>query len=168
MDPLTQLFIVCLLAGLLLIGLEIFVPGGILGTLGGIALFVAVVLSFKAFSTETALFTTAGIILLLVVSLILWIRYFPRSPVGRSLTLNDSIHTGDADPKSSLAAFLGKKGVTRSACKPSGIAEIDGQRIDVVAQSGWIEMNSPVVVIETHGNHLTVKPVPPEPAGESQ
>ena len=38
MDGVTQLFIILLVAGLMFVGAEVFVPGGILGLFGGIAL----------------------------------------------------------------------------------------------------------------------------------
>lgn len=43
--------------------------------------------------------------------------------------------------------YQGKKGVTRSPLRPSGIAEIDGAPVDVVAESDFIEEGEAVVVV---------------------
>ena len=42
MEPLTQWYLLCLLGGLLLLGLEIFVPGGIIGIIGGLGLIAGI------------------------------------------------------------------------------------------------------------------------------
>jgi len=42
MDPNLQWYIILVVAGLFLIGAEIFVPGGVLGVIGGLFLFAAV------------------------------------------------------------------------------------------------------------------------------
>ena len=52
MDPMTQLFIGLLLTGLLLIGVEIYLPGGVVGVLGAMALTGAGVVGFRAFGFQ--------------------------------------------------------------------------------------------------------------------
>ena len=48
MEPL-HLFIIFLVTGLIFVGAEIFVPGGILGVFGGLALIGACITGFNAF-----------------------------------------------------------------------------------------------------------------------
>ena len=40
---------------------------------------------------------------------------------------------------------------------PSGVARIDGHRLDVVTRGEMLEKGTPVVVIETAGNRIVVK-----------
>ena len=47
---LLQIYVVLVISGLFLVGAEIFVPGGILGVMGAIALLAAIVIGFPALS----------------------------------------------------------------------------------------------------------------------
>jgi membrane-bound serine protease (ClpP class) len=152
----TELFFILLLAGLLLIGLEVFLPGGILGLFGSLALFGAIITAFQAFGAQMGFMTALGIIILLAVFLILWIRYFPRTPIGRALTL----HRDSPDFKAtgmSRDELMGRTGTAITALRPSGIARIAGTRMDVVADSGWIDKEATVEVVQIQGNHVTVR-----------
>ena len=51
----------------------------------------------------------------------------------------------------------GQRGVVLASCRPSGIAEINGKRLDVVAESGFIEKDAEVEVILVEGNRIVVR-----------
>ena len=152
-----QTYISLLLAGLLLLGLETIVPGGILGVIGGLALAGAIVVGFQEFPPTWAALNAIGIALLSCVTIIVWIKYFPRTIVGRILTLK-------ADTKSykashSMAEFVGQTGVAQSTLRPAGIARIDNRRVDVVAEGNWIEKGSQIKVINVEGNRVVVRQI---------
>ncbi len=149
-------FIILLLSGLFLIGAEIFVPGGVLGAMGGISLVACVVVAFLVFPPQLAFLVALGIVILMGLCLVLWIRFFPHTPIGRSLTLSRDARSFKAD-RPDLKYLLDQEGVTLTDLHPSGIAEIQGQRIDVVAEGGWITKDSPVKVIDVEGNHVLVR-----------
>ena len=52
--------------------------------------------------------------------------------------------------------LIGKEGVTMTVLRPSGFAEIDGERVDVVSEGGMIEAQCPIKVIEVEGNRIVV------------
>jgi len=66
-----------------------------------------------------------------------------------------------------LKKFLGKRGVTRTMLHPTGIAEIDGERIDVVTEGMMIEPNRPVEVLQVRGNALVVREIEEQIKGTS-
>jgi membrane-bound serine protease (ClpP class) len=47
--------------------------------------------------------------------------------------------------------------VTLSLLRPAGFAEIDGERVDVVAEGEMIEAGVPVVVSRMEGNRIVVR-----------
>ncbi len=47
-----EIYAILLIAGLMLVGAEIFMPGGILGTFGGMALLAAVAVGYHAFGAN--------------------------------------------------------------------------------------------------------------------
>ncbi|MEI6515114.1 MAG: NfeD family protein [bacterium] len=154
MENPTLVLISLLVAGTLMIGAEIFVPGAILGTMGGIALFAAVIVGFTI-SPEVGFYTLSGVFVLTVLTVIAWIRLFPRSTIGQKMTLNED---GKAFKSSdSRQSIMGAAGITASELRPAGFALINGKRIDVVAEGGIIDINQPIKVVKVEGNRVVVR-----------
>lgn len=158
----TEAFIILLLAGLLLLGAEIFVPGGILGVFGGAALIGAVVMGFSVFGPQQGALVAFLILVFLGVSIVVWIQVVPRTRMGKSLTLSDAI-TGDTEKKKSFRDYVGKEGEAISVLGPSGLIRVDGKRLDAVAEGKWIDMGARIRVVRAAGNHLTVREVTATP-----
>ena len=156
MDTLILVLIVLLISGTMLIGAEIFVPGAVLGTLGGMALFAAVIVAF-VIGPRIGLYTLAGVFVLTVLMIVAWIRLFPKSRIGQKMTLNEDGKAFKATD--SRQALVGATGTTSSQLRPAGFALIDGKRIDVVAEGGIIEQNQPVKVVKVEGSRVVVRKV---------
>lgn len=159
MEAALQIYILLILAGLFLIGVEIFVPGGIVGTLGALALVGAMLMGFKAFGLGGGMLSAFAIILLAGIGLILWVRYFPRTSMGRHLTLSKNARDFKAPP-AEWKKLVGKEGVTHSPLRPGGIALIEGRRVDVIAEGSWIENGRPIRVISVEGSRVVVREIP--------
>ncbi|MBM4148010.1 MAG: hypothetical protein FJ224_03080 [Lentisphaerae bacterium] len=152
-----HVFAVLLIAGLFLIGAEIFVPGGILGVFGGVSLLAAIVVGFKAFPGY-GVPVAVGITLLVALAIALWMRVFPHTALGKKLTVaRDMSDAKAADPD--LAGLVGQHGATITALRPGGFAEIDGRRMDVVTEGAMVESGKQVRVVAVHGNRIVVAPV---------
>jgi membrane-bound serine protease (ClpP class) len=149
-----ELFFIFLITGLMLIGAEVFVPGGVVGFIGGMSLLGAVVTGFIAFPGYGG-FIAAGIVLLVGVVVGLWIKYFPRSPVGKKMTVTQDLATFRAG-QDDLAQLRGKEGEALSELRPAGFAMIDGRRIDVVTQGEMILKGAKVSVVDVDGNRVVV------------
>jgi len=154
-------FVILLLGGLFLIGAEIYVPGGVLGLIGAAALTAAVIIGFLIFPPQTAFLVAVGIIILLGICIFLWIRYFPRTTVGRSLTLARDGRNFHAQ-RQDLNRLTGKAGTALTSLRPAGVAMIEGRRYDVVAQGAWVDKGVKVKVINVSGNRVMVRPIAPE------
>ena len=87
------------------------------------------------------------------------LKVMPRTGWGRKLVLpspkfEEVTSTGvPAD----LEQLVGKKGITITRCRPSGVAEIDGRRVDVVGEGMMIDNNCPVEVVDVEGNRVVVR-----------
>lgn len=150
-----ELFLVLLISGLMLVGAEVFIPGGVLGAVGGIALVGAIITAFVAFPPMYAGYITAGILVLVGVVIVLWIKYFPRSPIGKLMTVSRDLRESKGT-QDGLALFLGKTGEALSDLRPSGFARIDGHRVDVITQGGMISKGESVKVVEVEANRVVV------------
>ena len=57
---------------------------------------------------------------------------------------------------SDMSVFLGREGETRTALRPSGIAEFDGVRLNVVSDGVFIAQGVRVKIVRVDGNRILV------------
>lgn len=152
--------------GLLLIALEVFViPGfGVAGVLGIAALLGGLTLGLVGEgATIVAIASAAGRVafatVMAVITGIVVLRYLPASRFGRDLTLATELPAGGGFSAAPVqhASWLGREGRALSPLRPSGIVEIDGERVDVVSEGEMIETGASVVVCRVDGNRIVVR-----------
>ena len=153
-------------SGLVLLVLEIFViPGfGLAGVLGIGALLAGLSLSLIGggatweFILKAAGRVVFSLFLALVTSLAV-LRFLPRLPFGRRLILETELlaGAGGSSAPESDRMWLGKSGTALSPLRPAGIAEIEGERVDVVSDGDLIEPGVPIVVTHVDGNRIVVR-----------
>jgi len=153
MEP-VSLYFSLLLAGFVLIGTEIFIPGGILGIFGSIAWLAAAIVGWQKFPEPWNAVSAMSLLFIGILTFVIWIRYFPKSRFGRILSLKEDGAANKAHKESALA--VGTVGKALSTLRPSGIAIFDGKRVDVVADGEWIEAGESVKVSSTSGGHTSV------------
>lgn len=149
-----ELITAMVVGGLLLVFAEVFIPGGVLGVIGGILILVGLVGAFgKSFVWGSILFV--GVAVFGGIGFYFWITYFPGSRVGKTIILDADGHDwhGFDDMKQEL---VGKQGVAHSKLRPAGTAIIDGQRVDVVTRGEMIKRHAAIRVIDVEGNKVTV------------
>jgi membrane-bound serine protease (ClpP class) len=142
----------------MLVGAEVFVPGGVMGTIGGLCLVAAVGVSFKVFGPQIGSLIAFATVILMGIVMYLWIRIFPKTKMGRKMTVSHS----EADyraPDGSLAGLMGRTGVAVTPLRPGGFALIDGRRVDVISDVGMLESGAEVRVVRVDGFRVLVKPV---------
>ena len=154
----TETFVILMVAGLMLVGAEVFVPGGVIGTIGGLCLLAAVSVGFKAFGPEIGSLIAFATVILMGIVMYLWIRIFPKTKMGRKMTVSHS----EADyraPSESLAGLVGHTGIASTPLRPGGFATIDGRRVDVISDVGMLDSGVEVRVVRVEGFRVLVKPV---------
>jgi membrane-bound serine protease (ClpP class) len=154
--------------GLVLLAIELFVtPGfGLIGILGIVAILAGLILSLLGAGATTeaiigAMARVALSLLIAVAASVALLRVLPRLPFGRQLILDTGLTTltGYASAPESDRQWLGKQGTTVSPLRPAGIAELGGNRVDVVSQGEWIDAGAPIEVIRVEGNRIVVRQV---------
>ena len=147
------------IGGLALIGLEMFVPGGIVGTVGIITVVYAIIYVNKS---------TYYIAFILVVSLILAVilYYVNRNVFHKKLmfldrlVLNDSISTENGYVASeSRVELVGKKLKAYTDLRPAGVAILDNEKLDVVTDGDFIEKGNEVEIVRVEGMRIVVKKI---------
>jgi membrane-bound serine protease (ClpP class) len=149
--------VLLLVVGLVLVVVEVFLPGGLFGVAGGLCLIVAIAMTYSNYGFVAGTWLLGGVVLATLVGLILWVKFFPKTPTGRRMMLNQT--SGNVTPEEDFAPLLHKRGMARSALRPSGIAEINGRRVDVVSEGGMIPPESEVQVVAVDGTKIVVRKV---------
>ncbi len=147
------------IAGILLIMAELLiVPGAtVIGLLGAGSILASIYLQFgQSFPVVAG---TAAIIGGLGIGLALW--KLPKSTLlSRSIFLNTTMSgTGTAVslPVGAPSKLEGRFGTAISDLRPSGVASIEGERMDVVADGEFIKAGTMLEVTRVEGRRIVVK-----------
>lgn len=145
--------------GIILLILEIFVPGGILGLFGIIALITGIMLSVDSFAL--GLFLVALLLLSLAGLVALSFRLPQTRFIWEIFTLNTCQNQveGYVAPKQSYEIFLNKQGIALCQLHPSGTADFNGERLDVVTEGAFVTRGSRIKVIAVEGTRIIVRQI---------
>ena len=88
-------------------------------------------------------------------------KHFDRFPWIKPLILTETAGASNSSDKDK--ALLHKAGETLTDLGPSGKALINGEKHDVIAESGYIDKGTPVTVVEADGSKIIVRSKPPKP-----
>jgi membrane-bound serine protease (ClpP class) len=155
--------------GVLLIALEVFVfPGTTLAGIAGVIALVAGLGMALVGAGATvpvvigALGRVALSILLAMAGAFALLRVLPRLPFGRRLVLATGMQAdlGYVSAPDSDRRWLGRTGTAISPLRPAGIADIDGTRVDVVSDGGFIDAGAAIEVTRVDGNRIVVRQPP--------
>jgi membrane-bound ClpP family serine protease len=142
--------------GLLLIFLEFFLPGGIMGMLGALVVVGSIIVfAMQQDSLLLVLLYAAGSIALVVLlfRFALWrLRY---GSGAKSFYSEDSQHGYTASTFD--RSVIGKLGVVDTDLRPGGHVIVEEQRHTAISVSGYINKGEKVKVIGGQGESLTVK-----------
>lgn len=158
--------ILLFVVGLILLLVEIFViPGfGITGISGIVLIFASIFLSLlgsKPFidteAISVAIIQLSGALLFAIIGMFLLVKYLPKSSAFNKLVLAESENAdkGFVSYPSDMG-LIGKSGVAFTTLRPGGTAIIDGKKVDVVADSEYIDKDSKIKVLRVEGIKVVV------------
>ena len=149
--------VVLLLAGVVLLVIEMYIPGfGVPGITGMAALVVGFVLLGPTLEQGLLLFLILAAILCIALTICLYSA--SKGRLGKSkLVLNDVSVPEDAAENNDMNYFLGREGVAHTALRPAGIGEFDGVKLNVVSDGEFIAAGRPIRVQSVSGNRIVVR-----------
>ena len=113
------------LAGLVLIAAEFFLPTMIIGLFGAVVSFAGIYLAAEA-GWVTCLLYALGFLVVLALEFVAFRRLLPATAAGRAM-INVSSNDGAAVPAAAgFAVYVGKTGKAVTVLAPSGTVEVDG------------------------------------------
>ena len=161
-------------AGVVLLGVEIFVvPGfGVFGVLGIGGILASVYLSLIGSLSTVADYTDAAMILsatvlLVIVSAWVILRTLPKNVRLRRSGVMLGEDTGRESGYLSATVrgeLVGMRGVSLTDLRPAGVGRFGEDRVDIVAEAGWVPADTPIEIVRSEGYRHVVRAVESEEA----
>lgn len=152
--------LVLILVGMVLVIIEMFVPGfGAPGILGSVCLIAGILI--KAQSAVEGLLLTLVFLSILGGVFVLVMRSATHGALSNTPLILKTAATRDEgfSAAEDMQVFLNKEGETLTVLRPAGTAEFDGVRVDVVSEGDFISKGVRVRVSEVEGRRIVVKPI---------
>ena len=143
--------------GIFLLALEVIVPGGVLGIVGGLSLLGGVLVAFDRFGPGGGAWALAAGLLVTAIALYLEFVLLPRSRLAKALSLTATVE-GRSQPPVADASLTGRTGVAVTTLAPTGIVECEGRRYEAFSRSGLIAAGAPVQVTAVETFRILVIP----------
>ncbi len=148
--------IVLQFVGVAIIMAEVLIPSG-----GLLAILAIVLFGYSLFSVFTGISTQMGVgfvladLVIIPVTVYFAFKALAKSPVTLRKRLSSELGVSVQDKD--LEQHIGKEGIAVTDLRPSGMAMIANERIDVVTEGNYLAKDSPLIVVTVTGNQIIVK-----------
>lgn len=164
MGTLTIIGIILLVAGFVLIGVELVMPGFGLPGISGIVCLIGGIF-FIANSFEEGILITVVVIVVLGMLMTAIMGLLTKRRLKSPIILDTDVKAEDSYLNSSdLEYLVHRKGITVTNMRPAGRGNFDGIDLDIISDDGYIERGTPVVIDRISEKRLIVKRLPEEKA----
>lgn len=135
---------------------EVLIPSG-----GLLSILAIVLFGYSLYSVFVSVSTQMGIgflladLIIIPVTVILAFKTLAKSSITlrKKLSSNEGVKVQKKVP----GDYVEKEGVTITDLRPSGIARIGHERLDVVTEGKFLEKDTPITVVSVTGNQIIVK-----------
>ena len=141
--------------GIVLLFLDLFIPGIVLSVLGALAFLAAVREAFVEYGMMGGIAAFgAGSALL---GIMLYIEYgiLPKTPFGKKMFLHAAVK-GLSQPASDLATLVGRECIALTPLVPTGQVEVDGRRYEAMSLDGQADRGTRLKITGAQNFSLTV------------
>jgi membrane-bound serine protease (ClpP class) len=167
--------IVLLIAGLIILVFEVFVPsGGFLAVTTTVVLILSACCAFAAwFEEHPAIWWTYCALLVLLIPTTLGSTFYilPKTSVGKKVLL-EAPDLAQLEPfvdeSARLEKLIGRRGLALTLLNPGGMVLIDGERLHAFSEGILIEPQTEVEVLEIRGTRLLVRLVDESASAEGE
>ena len=149
-------YILWLVIGIVLMAVELVIPGGIIGLIGYCVFMWGLYTGLGG--GDIALYAVLGVTLILLVLLITFFNHFSQTWIGKLFTLGQRSTTKQGYISNDIQTDLvGLEGVAHTPLRPAGIARIGDQLVDVVTEGDFINAGTSIIVVRVIGGRNIVR-----------
>ncbi len=149
----TSEVIILYVIGLTAITIELFIPGAIVGICGAGCVIASIIFAYLHVSNLLGHILLGIGICFIPIFFITWYKLLTKT---FAVNASEKGFTSSADKRDDL---LSAEGIAITTLRPSGTANINGNKVDVVSEGEMIVKNTKIKVVDVKGNRIVVKPV---------
>ena len=151
--------IICVLAGVILLIVEAFMPGfGVPGISGIILLLAGVAMTWYEYGAMIGLGTTVAVLALVGVAISVSLKSASSGRLSRSdLILND-VETPPSE-NADMQLLVGKEGMVKNTLRPVGTAEFDCGKLHVTSDGEYVAEGQRVRIVRVEGTQIFVNKI---------
>lgn len=150
------LVILCFVVGIILLALEIVVPGAILGIAGGVSMLAGVLVAFGTFGGTGGMIATLVALVALSATVYLEFVWLPKSRFAKNFTAGTTIDATSQPALAKEADVIGREAIAQTVLAPSGYVAVDGKRYEAYSQSGHVTTGERLRVVGLDNFRLIV------------
>lgn len=142
--------------GIVLLVLDLFMPGVLLSVFGVIAMLAGAASAFNHYGAVGGLVTFGIGATLLAIALYVEYALLPKTRFGKKFFLHATIEGTSQAPAAETAALTGQEGVAVTPLMPTGQIEIAGRRYEALSLDGHVDKGARLKVTGAQNFSLTV------------
>lgn len=132
--------------GVMLLAIEVIVPGAIIGVVGGILLLVGVIVAFDSYGVGGGAVATGAALVAGCVTLYLEFVLLPKSRLAKTFSMTATVD-GRSQPALADRAVIGRRALAVTTLVPSGVVELDGKRYEAFARTGHVRAGTELEIV---------------------
>lgn len=151
--------LLCFLIGVGLLVLEAFMPGfGLPGITGVVLQVITVALTWAWHGPVAALGMLLIILSVLAIAISMSLRSVANGKLSKSRIILRDTESNEAGYRSTqdTEIFLGREGETTTVLRPTGMAEFDGVKLNVISEGEFIPAGVKVRIVRVEGSRILV------------
>lgn len=142
--------------GIVLMAVEVIVPGGILGSIGALLMFGGCIAAFITLGTGGGMIAVFSALAVAALAFYIQFRILPKTAMGRRAFLTSEITATTTTFGEETRDLVGKTGKALTMLSPSGYILIDGRRYEAFCRNGQVPAGAVLDVIGTDNFRLIV------------
>lgn len=154
--------VLCFIIGVGLLVAEVFMPGfGVAGISGIVLEIISIILTYLKYGGLAALGLTVVILAVIGITISVSLRSATKGRLSKSrIILKDRETSAEGYLASAdMEVFVGKEGEATTVLRPSGMADVDGIRLNVVSEGEYIPKGTKVRVVRVDGARVVVRAI---------
>ena len=141
---------------LILVALEVFLPGGVLGLAAVLCLLIASYLSLTDYGVFAAAMVFFGTVFASLALAVCQFHFLAKTAYGQKLFLRKSVE-GRTERENGHDGMIGMSGETLTRLNPTGMILINGKNYEAFSRDGYIAKNESVRVIGRDNFQLIIQ-----------
>ena len=140
------LIIIFFCAGIVLLALEVVLPGAVLGILGALVMLAGCVAAFAHYGAGGGFLSMLAAVLLVSATFLLELFWLPKSRVAKYFSMSTTLEGASQPPLAEESEVLGREAVAETALAPSGYVRVGRRRLEAFSQAGFVRAGEKLTV----------------------